>query len=204
MELCTGGTLTAYLASLAADDRRVPESDVWRIVQDVASGLDVLHRHDIVHLDVKPDNVFVTASGQFKVGDFGMATPVTTAPSRRLTDLEGDGAYMAKELLARRERLPSADMFCLGITLLEIVTGMTLPTAGDEWHALRSGALPAFPPEYSVELTALIAALMHADAAARPSAASVLALARVRDARASGPSTLLLAVRPACLESSGT
>lgn len=161
-ELCVGGTLKDFLSSQADSTSSISELDVWSILREVASGLDVLHRHGIVHLDLKPDNIFITESGHLKVGDFGMATTVTTAASSSsststlLSDLEGDGVYMAKELLASRERLPSADIFCLGIMLLEIVTRIQLPASGDQWHELRNGVLPDFPSECSLELLELI------------------------------------------------
>lgn len=166
-ELCVGGTLKEFLGSQADLSSSISESDVWKILCEVASGLDVLHRHGIVHLDLKPDNIFITERGHVKVGDFGMATTVTTASSSKLqlsADLEGDGVYMAKELLASRERLPSADIFCLGIMLLEIVTRITLPASGEQWHELRNGILPDFPSEYSTELLELITKvfLIHA------------------------------------------
>lgn len=177
MELCEGGTLQDFMATRNRDEN-LPENYVWNILRDIASGLKVLHDHDIVHLDVKPDNIFITEDGRLKIGDFGMAGKVVTSskPSSQFGDLEGDAKYMAKELLSSADRLPSADIFCLGkikcrkccattsthlivgvgIMMLEIVTGMTLPEAGKDWHELREGVLPSFSPEYSEDLSALI------------------------------------------------
>ncbi|GAB9464188.1 Wee protein kinase [Globisporangium polare] len=196
-ELCVGGTLKDFLSSQADSTSSISELDVWSILREVASGLDVLHRHGIVHLDLKPDNIFITESGHLKVGDFGMATTVTTAASSSsststlLSDLEGDGVYMAKELLASRERLPSADIFCLGIMLLEIVTRIQLPASGDQWHELRNGVLPDFPSECSLELLELITKMMASDPKSRPSVAFILAHPRVKDAMGTPSATLL-------------
>lgn len=198
MELCAGGTLREFLSLRECEATRIPEPEVWRVLGEIASGLEVLHRHGVVHLDVKPDNIFVTESGNLKVGDYGMATHVTGAATSKLVELEGDGAYMAKELLASRERLPSADIFCLGITLLEVVTGMKLPSSGEQWHELRSGKLPAFPSEYSSDLTELIGRMMLAEPTSRPSAAWVCAHPRVKTALGTAPSAMLLAVRLCC------
>jgi membrane-associated tyrosine/threonine-specific cdc2-inhibitory kinase len=114
MELCEGGTLHDFLAE--RNQEELPEIYVWSILRDIASGLKVLHEHDIVHLDIKPDNIFITEDGVLKIGDFGMAGKVTSSsqPSSREGDLEGDAKYMAKELLSSADRLPSADIFCLG------------------------------------------------------------------------------------------
>lgn len=205
MELCAGGTLREFLSTVDTGSnsssnekpaRVVSESELWRFIGDIATGLDVLHRHGVVHLDMKPDNLFLTDAGSLKIGDFGIATPVrdAEAPGNPHIELEGDGAYMAKELLASRARLPSADVFCTGMTLFEVVTGLALPTAGEQWHALRTGTLPAFPAVYSSELRALVEQMMHADPGRRPSAADVLAHPRVAAARGSAPSPSLLQV----------
>ncbi|RLN02228.1 hypothetical protein BBJ28_00000241 [Nothophytophthora sp. Chile5] len=110
----------AVLEKLTASQRNfdnitLPEIYLWSILRDVAGGLKVLHNHEIVHLDLKPDNIFITERGRLKLGDFGMAGKVVTiSPSSgRTGDLEGDATYMAKELLSSAERLPSADIFCL-------------------------------------------------------------------------------------------
>ncbi|GMF25586.1 unnamed protein product [Phytophthora fragariaefolia] len=114
MELCEGGTLEEFI-TMRNREEGLPENYAWIILKDVASGLKVLHDHDIVHLDVKPDNIFITEDGRLKIGDFGMAGKVmpTSNTSSQFSELEGDAKYMAKELLSSADRLPSADIFCL-------------------------------------------------------------------------------------------
>ncbi|KAL4087458.1 hypothetical protein PRIC1_013350 [Phytophthora ramorum] len=174
MELCEGGTLQDFMTTRHRET--LPESYLWTILRDVTSGLKVLHVHDVVHLDIKPDNIFITEDGRLKIGDFGMAGKVVTSTeaSSRIGDLEGDAKYMAKELLSSADRLPSADIFCLGITMLEIATRETLPEAGKLWHDLRERKLPSLSPEYSEELGDIIRQMMHPDPAQRPTAAAIL------------------------------
>ena len=180
MELCEGGTLQDF--TLERNREALPENHLWDIIRDVAMGLQVLHEHDIVHLDIKPDNIFITEDGKLKIGDFGMAGKVvaSTRSSNRIGDLEGDAKYIAKELLSSAARLPSADIFCLGtvnslvgladqlvtsarltdlllgIMMLEIASGVTLPEAGQKWHDLREGKLPPLALSYTDELCKLI------------------------------------------------
>ena len=115
MELCEGGTLQDFMTKRKSRDD-IPEDYLWIILLDIATGLHVLHDHDIVHLDIKPDNIFITEDGKLKIGDFGMAGNVVTLAdsSGAIGDLEGDAKYIAKELLTSAARLPSADVFCLG------------------------------------------------------------------------------------------
>ncbi|ETK92432.1 WEE protein kinase [Phytophthora nicotianae P10297] len=189
MELCEGGTLQDFI--MTRNREALPESYLWSILRDVASGLEVLGDHGLVHLDIKPDNIFITGDGRLKIGDFGMAGKVVISAkaSRKISDLEGDAKYMAKELLSSADRLPSADIFCLGIMMLEIATGMVLPEAGKKWHDVRDGDLPSLSPEYSKELGEIILQMMHPDPTKRPSAAAIMKNSRVQTA--TDPATLI-------------
>jgi serine/threonine protein kinase len=110
-ELCTGGNLRDFIAF--CEGRRIPEECLWTIINHVGQGLEALHANQIVHLDIKPENIFVAADGAIKIGDLGMAAQNSSA-QKRVDDLEGDAMYMAKELLSSAVRYPSADVFCLG------------------------------------------------------------------------------------------
>ncbi|EEY57890.1 ser/thr kinase [Phytophthora infestans T30-4] len=174
MELCEGGTLQEFITT--RNREVLPEYYLWSILRNVASGLEVLAEHGLVHLDIKPDNIFITGDGHLKIGDFGMAGKVVTSSkaSSTISDLEGDAKYMAKELLSSADRLPSADIFCFGIMMLEIATGMVLPEAGKKWHDLRDGELPSLSSEYSKELSEMIQQMMHPDPTRRPSAVDIM------------------------------
>ncbi|CAI5703274.1 unnamed protein product [Peronospora effusa] len=190
MEVCEGGTLQEFMSK--RNREALPENYLWNIIRDVATGLKVLHEHDIVHLDIKPDNIFITEDGKLKIGDFGMAGKVvaSTKSSSRIGDLEGDAKYIAKELLSSAARLPSADIFCLGIMMLEIATGVALPEAGQKWHDLREGELSPFALSYTEGFRKLIRQMMDPDATKRPSAVDILKNSSVQTAKE--PATLIL------------
>ncbi|CAM9480020.1 unnamed protein product, partial [Ectocarpus fasciculatus] len=116
---------------------RLEISGVYAFLRQTLLGLEILHQHKLVHLDIKPGNIFVK-NGQYKLGDFGLVTPVHV---RSGTDVvEGDSRYMSKELLNDdHSNLTKCDVFSLGITLYEIISGRPLPPNGEEWHRLRSG-----------------------------------------------------------------
>jgi Nif-specific regulatory protein len=99
---------------------------LYDVILQIASGLHHIHHLGIVHLDLKPSNILVSDDGQAKIMDFGLAIE-----SRRVFDrkIRGTLQYMAPEVL-RQDRVDSrADMYALGMTLYETVTG-ALPGYG--------------------------------------------------------------------------
>lgn len=90
---------------------------------DMTSALQHLHHHQILHLDVKPENIFLHASGAFKLGDFGLAVHAHSAASWQ----EGDGRFVAPELLQRAaDPGPAADVYSLGASVLHCAIGAHL------------------------------------------------------------------------------
>ncbi|KAJ2791276.1 mitosis inhibitor protein kinase swe1, partial [Coemansia helicoidea] len=128
-ELCEGGSLAEALdrrALLPAE--RVPEARAWAVLAHAALALALVHAQGIVHLDIKPANFLLTGAfddvrgaqreGWLKLADFGHAVRLPREQSRGAE--EGDRAYMAPEVL-RGHYAPPADVFSLGLMMLEIV-----------------------------------------------------------------------------------
>jgi len=92
-------------------------------------------------LDLKPANVFIDWEGVLKIGDFGMAS-VWPAPPH--LDGEGDREYIAPEALSGRFDKP-ADVFTLGMIILEIAGNIVLPDNGMSWQRLRAGDMSDLP-----------------------------------------------------------
>jgi mitosis inhibitor protein kinase SWE1 len=101
------------------------------------------HIHDsgFIHLDLKPANILITFEGALKIGDFGMAT---TWPAPRGIDGEGDREYIGPEILMGQYDKP-ADIFALGLIMLEIAGNVVLPDNGLSWQRLRSGDMSDVP-----------------------------------------------------------
>jgi mitosis inhibitor protein kinase SWE1 len=100
-------------------------------------GLKHVHEQGYVHLDLKPANVLVSFEGVLKIADFGMATRWPAEPG---TDGEGDREYIAPEILEGKVDKP-ADVFSLGLIMLEIAGNVVLPDNGMSWQKLRNGDL---------------------------------------------------------------
>ncbi|RME45019.1 MAG: hypothetical protein D6795_17155, partial [Deltaproteobacteria bacterium] len=142
-----GGTLSAQAA--------LP------IFLQIVEALDFLHRQHppLLHRDLKPRNIMLSPSGQVKLIDFGLARPMNVpgvsadsdASTRREEQLSdslhqmGTPAYMAPESLSRpKESDPRSDLFSLGVTMFEVMTG-ALPFQGGSEFQVASAILNEFP-----------------------------------------------------------
>lgn len=99
---------------------------------------------------MKPANIFIDWEGVLKIGDFGMASSWPAPPH---LEGEGDREYIAPEVLGGRFDKP-ADIFALGMIMLEIAGNIVLPDNGQTWQRLRSGDMSDLPSlTFSTEST---------------------------------------------------
>ncbi|XP_073345932.1 membrane-associated tyrosine- and threonine-specific cdc2-inhibitory kinase [Pagrus major] len=158
------------------------EPAAWAYLCDLLSALQHLHSHGFVHLDLKPANVLMTDSGRLKLGDFGLLFELKQKSSEpaegRVKDdvQEGDPRYMAPELL-RGEYGPAADVFSLGVTILELACNIEVPNGGEGWQQLRQGCPPSeFTSDLSTELQTVLRMMLAPEPSQRPTVSELLAL----------------------------
>uniref|UniRef100_A0A8C5QY94 Membrane-associated tyrosine- and threonine-specific cdc2-inhibitory kinase n=1 Tax=Leptobrachium leishanense TaxID=445787 RepID=A0A8C5QY94_9ANUR len=137
----------------------LPPHQVWNFTCDLLRGLKHLHDRNLLHLDIKPANVFMSFSGVCKLGDFGLMVELDGSDGGGEAQ-EGDPRYMAPELLDGMFG-KAADVFSLGMTLLEVSCNMELPKGGEGWQLLRQGHLPTeftsdLPPDFLKVLSAML------------------------------------------------
>lgn len=89
-------------------------------------------------MDLKPENILISEDGLLRISDFGLSRNAKSDNYGQF-DREGDKVYMAPEVLDGIFS-PLADIFSLGLMLLELSTDMLLPSNGDSWHEIRSGS----------------------------------------------------------------
>ncbi|EAU91472.2 other/WEE protein kinase [Coprinopsis cinerea okayama7 len=173
-ELCESGNLAHFLWEYGKVFPRLDEARVWKCVVDLSNGLRFIHESGVIHLDLKPSNVFVTHEGRFKIGDFGMASlwprmAIVEADGSETTssfEREGDKLYLAPEVLQGRYS-KAADVFSFGMTILETATNIVVPDQGESWHRLRREDFSEVDWEGSNELLTLIQDMMRTDPAER-------------------------------------
>lgn len=108
----------------------LPVQDVYEIVIAVADALAYAHQQNIVHRDIKPGNImFDQNSGQVKVTDFGIARIVDDSKTKT-GDMLGSPVYMSPEQLKGTKVSGASDIYSLGVTLYQLLTGV-LPFSGD-------------------------------------------------------------------------
>lgn len=146
---------------------RIPEKELWGYFADIVAAVHHLHRQDLLHLDIKPENIFVS-NNICKLGDFGLVFDLKSDNSKIAQD--GDSKYLAREVLNNAPGKP-ADIFSLGISILELASDLDLPSRGDGWHMLREGRTPEeFMEGISPKLRSLILLMMDLNPEKRPTA----------------------------------
>ncbi len=142
MELIEGITLKSYIAKKG----RLEARETIGIAIQVAQGMSAAHQHNIIHRDIKPQNIIISKDGKVKVADFGIAR----AASSNTQELNAIGSvhYISPEQ-ARGETVDArSDIYSLGITMFEMVTGR-LPFDGENTVSVAMAHLedPITPPK---------------------------------------------------------
>jgi len=184
MEYVPGRTLKEMLR----DSGRLPPAVALEIISGVLGGLAAAHASAIVHRDVKPENVLLTADGRVKVADFGLARALTAAGHTRTGLLIGTVAYVPPEQVTGDSAGPRGDVYSAGVMLFEMITGR-VPFTGDTplsvayQHVNNDVPAPStLAPGITAAVDQLVVAATSRDPARRPADAGefLRAVRRVR------------------------
>ncbi|MEX0781768.1 MAG: serine/threonine-protein kinase [Dehalococcoidia bacterium] len=125
---------------------RLTEPEAIRYGVQIATALQYAHEQNVIHCDVKPENILVNEQGVAKVADFGVAESVSrTLAPEQMRDVLGTVAYLAPEVIQGSAADPRADVYSLGLTVYEMVAGR-LPFTGTNAAALAGQRLGAPAP----------------------------------------------------------
>ncbi|XP_030128781.4 serine/threonine-protein kinase PAK 3 isoform X2 [Taeniopygia guttata] len=117
MEYVDGGTLTSVLVQVFMEERIIAA-----ISRECLKALDFLHSKNVIHRDVKSDNILLGMDGSVKLTDFGLCAQLTQERSTRCTVL-GTPYWVAPEILKRKEYNTQVDVWALGIVAIEMLEG---------------------------------------------------------------------------------
>lgn len=151
MKLCEFGTAAQFIGKLYPN-KKEDEALIWNFIYDTASGLEYLHeRENVVHQDIKPDNVMINSNGDFVIMDFGISVSVNSDIQLSSYSAFGSPAYMAPERFTDSNNIIYAnDIWSLGVSIYEIVVG-TLPFNGFGGE-FAGKDLPSLPVGWSRQL----------------------------------------------------
>ncbi|CAD2215705.1 Protein kinase domain/Protein tyrosine kinase, putative [Angomonas deanei] len=200
LEYCPGGSVAGVAAARREQQQPWLEEELLTFLAHMVIALHALHSRQIAHVDFKPDNILLDAQQQYKLSDFGCSVLLDdegrprreewyTNNNNKEMDLqevgpqwscasvdEGDCRYLCSDMLNGKTHLTAGDMFSLGVTLYELMSGRPLPKNGDEFLQLRRQIPTAFLQQrgYSDRLIHVVASLMADDPTARPTAQQLL------------------------------
>ncbi len=137
MEYLAGQSLRSLLLRLG----KLPQLLAVKYLRQICSGLAYAHDKEIIHRDIHPDNIMVLPDDRIKILDFGLACPVGTEDEQ----IGGALAYQAPELLEGGRADRQSDIYALGITAFELITGKTPFTAEKIMAIFQDGGQRVLP-----------------------------------------------------------
>ena len=180
MEFVEGASLAELLRAGNAEKKPLSPEEGAYVGIEVCRALDYAHRRmNVVHRDVTPRNVMVDYEGQVKVIDFGISSPVATAPTGE--GVFGSPGHMPPEQMEGKELTPAADVFAVAVLLMELWSGKApfRKRTREEIEAAMRGRHPK-PSDADIRLLpldAVMATAMALDPKDRPQQADDLSRA---------------------------
>lgn len=176
MEFLEGKTLK----QLVNESGPLPVTTALQVVKQIAEALRSAHKHGVIHRDIKPHNIMITADGHVKVTDFGIARAVTSSTLTNTGAMVGSVHYISPEQARGGFVGEKSDIYSLGVVLYELITGQ-LPFSGDSMFsiALKHLQEPAIPPReldpsIPAEVERIVLKAMNKDQAGRYQSAEEL------------------------------
>jgi len=114
---------------------QLPLAEALRIATETAEALEAAHQAGVVHRDIKPHNILLSREGKVKVTDFGIAGAASSGAQPETSTIVGSVPYLSPEQARGNAAGPQADLYSLGVTLFEMLTGRP-PFGGEDRMAI--------------------------------------------------------------------
>ncbi len=178
MAYCSQGSCGSKLGKMS-------ETEMWKFIHDVAAGLAYLHSKDVVHQDIKPDNILIDDAGNYLITDFGVSTRArsTLRKSVVASSAGGTTAYMGPERFSRQPAPTKAsDIWSFGAMCFELLEGVV--PFGEIGGGMQKGGaeIPAITADVSDALKYTITKMLQKETWDRPTAATLVEWATNPDA----------------------
>lgn len=162
------------LSKIIHDNAPICAADTAGLISQAATALGAAHRSGLIHRDVKPANMLVTADGVVKLTDFGIARAVGSAAMTKTGEVMGTAQYLAPEAALGHETTPLSDVYSLAVVTHEMLAGQR-PFEADSPVALALAHVnqepPPLPGYVPPPVRAVVRAGLEKDPALRPDSA---------------------------------
>jgi NIMA (never in mitosis gene a)-related kinase 1/4/5 len=182
MDYADGGDLSMRINS-AKTSGLLTEDEIMYYFMQLALSMKHIHDKNILHRDLKTQNIFLTKEGVVKLGDFGISK-VLNSETEMASTVIGTPYYLSPELCEDMPYNHKSDIWALGCVLYELTTlkhafdGRNLPSLVLK---ILQGKYPSPPETYSIELRGLIDSMLQTDPGKRPSADQLIAMPFIRN-----------------------
>ncbi|XP_060708843.1 uncharacterized protein LOC132834193 [Hemiscyllium ocellatum] len=177
MEYADGGTLAQRLNVFLLQDQELEEQQILNLFHQMVAAICYLHKHNVLHRDLKTANLFLTKRGEVKLGDFGVAKVMVTGSEAHT--ILGTPFYISPEICEGKCYNDKSDIWSLGCILYEMACrqrtfeGTNLPAVVNK---IMKGQFAPITDNYSAEFKALVMDMLQKEPQYRPSAHELLHL----------------------------
>jgi NIMA (never in mitosis gene a)-related kinase len=168
--------------------KKFAEEDIWKYFIQMATGLEYLHKHNVIHRDLKPGNIFCYSSSHLQLGDLGCSLLIKDKLPRNQV---GTPYYMAPEVWKQVRYNEKSDVWSIGVILFEMCA-MRTPFTAEDIKSLATkvkyNPVPDIPGNYSSLMRNLVRSMLNKDPQMRPSMKQILTMPEVAKHQAKVPS----------------